>query len=71
MKKSIARGVAAAVLSGMALVGVSAPALADPVIVDEPDTSELNNIWTFAPLGVPVLGLVQSVVKAPNNLIPN
>ncbi|AXB46790.1 hypothetical protein [Amycolatopsis albispora] len=71
MKKTIARGVAAAVLSGIALVGVSAPALADAVIVDEPDTSELNNIWTFAPLGVPVLGLVQSVVKAPNNLIPN
>ncbi|QFU94013.1 hypothetical protein [Amycolatopsis sp. YIM 10] len=71
MRKSIARGVAAAVLSGIALVGVAAPAQADPVIVDEPDTSELNNIWTFAPLGVPVLGLVQSVVKAPNNLIPN
>ncbi|MBN6036298.1 hypothetical protein [Amycolatopsis sp. 195334CR] len=71
MKKSLARGVAAAVLYGIALVGVAAPALADPVIVDEPDTSELNNIWTFAPLGVPVLGLVQSVVKAPNNLIPN
>ncbi|UJW33593.1 hypothetical protein L3Q67_07430 [Saccharothrix sp. AJ9571] len=71
MKKILARGVAAVLLSGIAVVGVSVPAMADPVIVDEPDTSELNNIWTFAPLGVPVFGLIQSVVKAPNGIIPN
>ncbi|MFI6024224.1 hypothetical protein [Amycolatopsis magusensis] len=71
MKKTLARGVAAVLLSGIAVVGVSVPAMADPVIVDEPDTSELNNIWTFAPLGVPVFGLIQSVVKAPNGIIPN
>ncbi|MBE1468331.1 hypothetical protein [Kibdelosporangium phytohabitans] len=47
------------------------PATADPVIVDEPDTSDLNNTWTFAPLGIPVFGLIQSVVKAPNGIIPN
>ncbi|MGA6163575.1 hypothetical protein [Amycolatopsis magusensis] len=71
MKKTLARGVAAVLLSGIAVVGVSVPAMADPVIVDEPDTSELNNLWTFAPLGVPVFGLIQSVVKAPNGIIPN
>lgn len=63
--------VAAAVLSGAVLAGFASPALADPVVVDKPDTSDLNNKWTFAPLGVPVIGLVESVVKAPNFIIPN
>ncbi|MDX3662579.1 hypothetical protein PV646_35220 [Streptomyces sp. ID05-26A] len=63
--------VAAAVLSGAVLAGFASPALADPVVVDKPDTSDLNDKWTFAPLGVPVFGLVESVVKAPNFIIPN
>jgi hypothetical protein len=51
------------------LVGLASPALADGVtVVDKPDTSSLNNIWTFAPLGVPVLGAVQSVSQAVGRL---
>ncbi len=70
--KKVSRALVAATLAGLALTGAAAPALADPVVVDEPDTSGLHNIWTFTPvLGVPVLGLVQQVVKAPNGLIPN
>ncbi|GAA1946425.1 hypothetical protein [Amycolatopsis minnesotensis] len=75
MRKTLVRGVVAATLAGAAIVGAAAPALASetpgPVIVDEPDTSGLNNVWTFAPLGVPVLGLIQSVVQAPGKLLPN
>ena len=41
------------------------------MVVDKPDTGDLTNKWTFAPLGVPVIGLVESVVKAPNFIIPN
>ncbi|WP_433271716.1 hypothetical protein ACQPZF_13410 [Actinosynnema sp. CS-041913] len=70
--KNVSRALVAAVLAGLALTGAAGPALADPVVVDEPDTSDLHNLWTFTPvLGVPVLGLVQSVVKAPNGIIPN
>lgn len=67
MKKIIA----AALLSGAVLAGFASPALADPVVVDKPDTSDLTNKWTTAPLGIPVIGLIESVVKAPNYLIPN
>lgn len=63
--------VAAAVLSGAVLAGFASPALADPVVVDKPDTSGLNDKWTTAPLGVPVFGLIESIVKAPNYIIPN
>jgi hypothetical protein len=71
MKKSIARVAVSAALTGLVLTGAAAPALANPVTVDEPATSDLENPWTFAPLGVPVFGLIQSVVRAPNGLIPN
>ena len=67
MKKIIA----AAVLSGAVLAGFASPALADPAVVDKPDTSGLNDKWTTAPLGIPVFGLIESVVKAPNYIIPN
>ena len=63
--------VAAAVLTGAVLVGFASPALADPVVVDKPDTSGLDDKWTTAPLGIPVFGLIESVVKAPNYIIPN
>lgn len=69
MKKTLA----VAVLAGAALFGAATPALADTpgvVVVDEPDTSGLDNIWTFAPLGVPVLGLIQSVNGVPGKLLP-
>ncbi|RZQ64152.1 hypothetical protein [Amycolatopsis suaedae] len=71
MRKNLVRVAAVAAFTGAVLAGGVAPALADPVIVDEPDTSELNNIWTFDPLGVPVLGLIQSVVQAPGRLLPS
>ncbi|MFJ9783911.1 hypothetical protein ACIRSS_30315 [Amycolatopsis sp. NPDC101161] len=71
MKKTLA----VAVLAGAALFGAATPALAADgpgvVVVDEPDTSGLNNIWTFAPLGVPVLGLIQSVNGVPGKLLPS
>lgn len=58
MRKTFVTGT----LIAAALVGLATPALADGVsVVDKPDTSNLNNIWTFAPAGVPVLGAVQSV----------
>lgn len=51
------------------LVGLASPALADGVtVVDKPDTSNLNNIWTFDPLGVPVFGALQSVSQAVGRL---
>ncbi|MEU8634688.1 hypothetical protein AB0C38_21135 [Amycolatopsis sp. NPDC048633] len=75
MKKNLVRAAGAAVLAGAALFGAAAPALAADapgvVVVDEPDTSGLNNIWTFAPLGVPVLGLIQSINGVPGKILPS
>ncbi|HVV08873.1 hypothetical protein [Amycolatopsis sp.] len=76
MKKTLVRGLAATVLAGLALAGAAAPALAAEdnggvAVVDEPDTSQLNNIYTFAPLGVPVLGLVRSINAAPGKILPS
>ncbi|PXY28589.1 hypothetical protein [Prauserella flavalba] len=80
MKKTLARGVATGALAGLAVVGAAAPALAaapgpapsesDVVIVDEPDTSDLHNVYTVAPLGVPVLGLIRSINAVPGKLLP-
>ncbi|GAB3380447.1 hypothetical protein [Amycolatopsis echigonensis] len=76
MKKTVVRAAAATLLSGAAVLGAAAPALAAAqdqpgvTVVDEPDTSNLNNIWTFAPLGVPVLGLVQSLNGVPGRILP-
>ncbi|ONF66100.1 hypothetical protein [Amycolatopsis keratiniphila] len=77
MKKAFVRAVTGAALAGLVALGSAAPALAaqdtpnDVVVVDEPDTSDLNNIWTFAPLGVPVLGLIQSLNGVPGRLLPS
>ncbi|MFJ8910378.1 hypothetical protein [Amycolatopsis sp. NPDC102389] len=77
MKKTFVRAVTGAALAGLVVLGSAAPALAaqgepnDVVVVDEPDTSDLNNIWTFAPLGVPVLGLIQSLNGVPGRLLPS
>jgi hypothetical protein len=75
MKKNLARAAGAAVLAGAALFGAAAPAPAADtpgvVVVDEPDTGGLNNIWTFAPLGVPVLGLIQSINGVPGKILPS
>lgn len=73
--KTLLRAAGAAVLTGAALFGAAAPALAADapgvVVVDEPDTSGLNNIWTFAPLGVPALGLIQSINGVPAKILPS
>ncbi|EME60482.1 hypothetical protein [Amycolatopsis decaplanina] len=77
MKKTFVRAVIGAALAGLVVLGSVAPALAaqdvpdDVVVVDEPDTSDLDNIWTFAPLGVPVLGLIQSLNGVPGRLLPS
>ncbi|WP_410604422.1 hypothetical protein [Amycolatopsis sp. lyj-90] len=77
MKKTLVRAVTGVALAGLVVLGSAAPALAvqaapsDVVVVDEPDTSDLNNIWTFAPLGVPVLGLIQSLNGVPGRLLPS
>jgi hypothetical protein len=76
MKKTFTRTVAIVALAGAGVLGASMPALAATadqpgvVVVDEPDTSGLNNLWTFAPLGVPVLGLLQSINGVPGKLLP-
>ncbi|ATY09366.1 hypothetical protein CU254_01905 [Amycolatopsis sp. AA4] len=76
MKKTVVRAVAATALAGASVLGAAAPALAATqdqpgvTVVDEPDTSNLNNIWTFAPLGVPVLGLIQSLNGVPGRILP-
>ncbi|MFB9929521.1 hypothetical protein ACFORO_39960 [Amycolatopsis halotolerans] len=76
MKKTVVRAVAATALAGAAVLGAAAPALAATqdqpgvTVVDEPDTSNLNNIWTFAPLGVPALGLIQSLNGVPGRILP-
>ena len=79
MNSTLRRGLAATALAGTALLGSATAATAAPqpapepggvVIVDQPDTGDLNNIWTFAPLGVPVLGLLDSVAAVPGKLLP-
>ncbi|HJQ46752.1 MAG TPA: hypothetical protein VJ870_10585 [Amycolatopsis sp.] len=78
MKKTLARGFAVTALAATALAGAAAPALAAEApapggvpVVDEPDTSQLNNIYTFAPLGVPVLGFVRSINAVPGKILPS
>lgn len=79
MKKSIVRAVAVTLFAGIAITGAAVPALAAEtstpapggvVVVGEPDTTNLNNLWTFAPLGVPILGLLQSLSGVPAKLLP-
>ncbi|GAB2996030.1 hypothetical protein LWP59_24570 [Amycolatopsis acidiphila] len=76
MRKTLARGLAVTALASLALAGAAVPALAAEgdggvAVVDEPDTGGLNNIYTFAPLGVPVLGLVRSVNAVPGKILPS
>ncbi|GAA4619219.1 hypothetical protein [Saccharopolyspora hordei] len=73
-KRNTYRAVAAAALAGVAVLGAGPAALADAprqdgvAIVGEPDTSDLHNKYTFAPLGVPVFGLLESVANVPKRL---
>lgn len=73
----IARITTAAVLAATASLALSAPAMADtqdqpgdPQISGQPDTSGLHNKWTFAPLGVPLFGLIDSVEAVPGKILP-
>ncbi|GLZ31027.1 hypothetical protein Lesp02_32160 [Lentzea sp. NBRC 105346] len=66
MKKTLV----ATFLTGLVLTGFAGPAFADPVIVDEPDTGGLENPYTFAPGGIPVNGLIESITKAPGRILP-
>jgi hypothetical protein len=82
MKNTVRRGIAAVLLSGAAIVAIAVPAnaaTATPntttsqagggvIVVGDPNTGNLNDVWTFAPLGVPVLGLVQAALEAPGRL---
>jgi len=71
MKRALARGVVTAVIAAAAFTAAAAPALADePEVVDEPDTSNYHDKYTFAPLGIPIIGLINSVVDAPGRIIP-
>ncbi|GAA3537842.1 hypothetical protein GCM10022222_21830 [Amycolatopsis ultiminotia] len=77
MRKTVARAAAVVAIAGAGVLGVAVPALAatqdEPgvTVVDEPDTSDLNNIWTVAPLGVPVLGLIDSINDVPGKILPS
>lgn len=83
MSAFVTRGLAASTLVAAALLSSATGALAAPapapapapgqdgvVVVDRPDTGDLNNKWTFAPLGVPVFGLIDSVLGVPEKLLP-
>jgi hypothetical protein len=82
MKKILRRTLGTAAITAVVVGGAAAPASAavapapaassdDGVqVVDQPDTSGLHNDWTFAPLGVPVLGLIQSVAEVPGKVTP-
>ncbi|TDD05886.1 hypothetical protein E1181_13940 [Saccharopolyspora terrae] len=80
MKHTASRAITASLLAGAALCTAAPAALAapeapvavtaqdGPAVVDEPDTGDLNNKWTFAPVGVPVFGLIDSVLGVPARL---
>ncbi|RRO16123.1 hypothetical protein EIL87_13755 [Saccharopolyspora rhizosphaerae] len=76
MSNTAPRALTASLLAGAALftlapAAMAAPAQAaqdGPAIVDEPDTGDLNDKYTFAPLGVPVFGLIDSVLGVPGRL---
>ena len=80
MTKTFLRGLLPAALAALLSFAISAPALAssptaasdddEPAVVDKPDTGGLHDTWTFAPLGVPVFGLIDSVAEVPKNLLP-
>lgn len=70
MKKHLTRGIAVPTPVATAPLAPATAAIAEPrqappedvVVVDEPDTGDLHDKWAFAPLGVPVFGLIDSVL---------
>lgn len=75
--KTVVRALAAVALAGVGLTAAAVPAAAAETpssaggvtIVDQPDTGNLNNIYTVAPLGVPVLGLLRSINAVPGKIL--
>ncbi|MER7011186.1 hypothetical protein ABT324_07145 [Saccharopolyspora sp. NPDC000359] len=73
-QRNTCRALTTCLLAGVALLSAGPVALAEAprqdgvAVVDEPDTSGLENKWTFAPLGVPVFGLVDSISGVPKRL---
>ncbi|TWG08838.1 hypothetical protein [Saccharopolyspora dendranthemae] len=79
MSNTASRAITASVLAGAALFTLAPAAIAapapsavtaedGPAVVDEPDTGDLNDKWTFAPIGVPVFGVIDSVLGIPGRL---
>ncbi len=69
---------AAAVTATVAIPASAAAAAAtehaastsDVTVVGDPGNSNPGDPWSFAPLGIPVFGLIQSVVNAPGKVLP-
>lgn len=74
MKQQLMRGAAVLALAGAAFAGAAGTAIAEPndepEVVDEPNTDDLNDKYTFAPLGIPVLGLIDSLNGVPGKILP-
>lgn len=80
MKKSAMRLIAISVLAAAVTATVSIPASAatentastsDVTVVGDPGNSNPGDPWSFAPLGIPVFGLIQSIVNAPGKILPS
>jgi hypothetical protein len=83
MRQTIRRAIAVTALAGAATIAVAAPASAatptnstpqgsagNVTVVGDPGNSNPGDPWTFDPLGIPVIGLIQSVADAPGKLLP-
>ena len=81
MKKSALRVIAISVLAAAVTATVAIPASAatatehtastsDVTVVGDPGNSNPGDPWSFDPLGIPVFGLIQSVLGAPGKILP-
>ena len=72
------------VLAGCALTAAIAVAVAVPAnaatdstptgavtVVGDPGSGTPGDPWQFDPIGIPVFGLIQSVLEAPGKLLPS
>ncbi|HEV3362119.1 MAG TPA: hypothetical protein VG247_35350 [Pseudonocardiaceae bacterium] len=81
MKKTAIRIVAVSILAAAVTATVAIPASAatvtehtastgDVTVVGDPGNSNPGDPWSFDPLGIPVFGLIQSIVNAPGKILP-